>query len=158
MSLLDDENILTDNIKKSVNNPFRVLNEYLKDFGIEGFLDADKNIIKNILSTIEIPKFCFYNYEWIIQSSEITLAVSKKYGDPDRRFIGDLITIRKIIKWTGENWLGENLPLAIYINRKLIEKFINEDKNTLIYFINGLEHEYKFEFNMVAILSVLILD
>lgn len=158
MSLLDDENILMDNIKKSVNNPFRILNEYLRDFGIEGFLDADKNIIKNILSTIEIPKFCFYNYEWIIQSSEITLAVSKKYGDPDRRFIGDLITIRKIIKWTGENWLGENLPLAIYINRKLIEKFINEDKNTLIYFINGLEHEYKFEFNMVAILSVLILD
>lgn len=158
MSLLDDENILMDNIKKSVNNPFRILNEYLRDFGIEGFLDADKNIIKNILSTIEIPKFCFYNYEWIVQSSEITLAVSKKYGDPDRRFIGDLITIRKIIKWTGENWLGENLPLAIYINRKLIEKFINEDKNTLIYFINDLEHEYKFEFNMVAILSVLILD
>lgn len=153
MSLLDDENILIDNVKESVSNPFSVLNEYLRDFDIEGFLDADKNIIKNILSAIEIPKFCFYNYEWIVQSSEITLAISKKYGDPDRRFIGDLITIRNIIKWP-----DQSTPLAIYINRKLIEKFICEDKNTLIYFINELEHKYKFEFNMVTILSVLILD
>lgn len=153
MSLLDDENILMDNVKKSVSNPFYVLNEYLRDFDIGGFLDADKNIIKNILSAIEIPKFCFYNYEWIVQSSEITLAISKKYGDPDRRFIGDLITIRNIIKWS-----DQTTPLAIYINRKLIEKFICEDKNTLIYFINELEHKYKFEFNMVTLLSVLMLD
>ena len=129
MSLLDDENILMDNIKESVNNPFLVLNEYLRDFDIDGFRDADENIIKNILSAIEIPEFCFYNYEWVIQSSEITLAVSKKYGDPDRRFIGDLITIRKI-----NSWSGENLRLVISINRRLIEKFINEDKNILIYF------------------------
>jgi hypothetical protein len=154
MSLLDDENILMDNVKESVNNPFYVLNEYLRDFDIQGFRDADKNIIKNILSAIEIPEFRFYNYEWVIQSSEITLAVSKKYGDPDRRFIGDLITIRKIIKW----WSDQNTPLLIHINRKLIEKFINEDKNTLIYFINDLEHKYKFEFNMVTLMSSLILD
>ena len=153
MSLLDDESILMDNVKETVNNPFYVLNEYLRDFDIEGFHDADKNMIKNILSTIEIPKFCFYNCEWVVQSSEITLAISKKYGDPDRRFIGDLITIRKIIKW-----YDQSTPLAIYINRKLIEKFICEDKNTLIYFINDLEREYKFEFNMVTILSTLILD
>lgn len=153
MSLLDDENILMDNVKESVNNPFSVLNEYLRDFDIEGFLDADKNIIKNILSAIEIPEFHFYNYEWVIQSSEITLAVSKKYGDPDRRFIGDLITIRKIIRW-----LDQSTPLGILINRKLIEKFINEDKNTLIYFINDLEHKYKFEFNMVTLMSSLMLD
>lgn len=154
MSLLDDENILMDNVKESVSNPFLVLNEYLRDFDIDGFRDADKNTIKNILSTIEIPEFRFYNYEWVVQSSEITLAISKKYGDPDRRFIGDLITIRKKIA----SWSGENLRLVISINRKLIEKFINEDKNTLIYFINELEHEYKFEFNMVTLLSVLILD
>jgi hypothetical protein len=154
MSLLDDENILMDNVKESVSNPFSVLNEYLRDFDIYGFFDADKNTIKNILSAIEIPEFCFYDYEWVIQSSEITLAISKKYGDPDRRFIGDLITIRKIIKW----WSNQSTPLSIHINRKLIEKFINEDKNTLIYFINELEHEYKFEFNMVTLLSVLILD
>ena len=153
MSLLDDENILIDNIKESVNNPFSVLNEYLRDFDLDGFFDADKNIIKNILSAIEIPKFCFYNYEWVIQSSEITLAVSKKYGNPDRRFIGDLITIRKI-----NSWSYENLRLVISINRRLIEKFINEDKNTLIYFINDLEHEYKFKFNTVTMLSALILD
>jgi hypothetical protein len=153
MSLLDDENILMDNVKESVNNPFSVLNEYLRDFDIDGFFDADKNTIKNILSTIEIPEFCFYNCEWIIQSSDIILAVSKKYGDPDRQFIGDLIVIRKIIKWP-----DRNTALAIYINRKLINKFICEDKNTLIYFINELEHKYKFEFNMVTILSVLILD
>ena len=153
MSLLDDEDILMDNVKESVSNPFSVLNEYLRDFDIEGFHDADKNTIKNILSAIEIPEFCFYNYEWVIQSSEITLAISKKYGDPDRRFIGDLITIRNIIRWS-----DQNTPLAIYINRKLIEKFICEDKNTLIFFINELEHKYKFEFNMVTILSVLILD
>jgi hypothetical protein len=153
MSLLDDENILMDDIKESINNPFQVLNEYLRDFDIEGFHDADKNIIKNILSAIEIPEFRFYNYEWVIQSSEITLAVSKKYGDPDRRFIGDLITIRNIIRW-----LDQSISLGILINRKLIEKFINEDKNTLIYFINDLEHEYKFEFNMVTLMSSLILD
>lgn len=153
MSLLDDENILMDNVKETVSNPFCVLNEYLRDFDIEGFHDADKNTIKNILSAIEIPEFCFYNYEWVIQSSEITLAVNKKYGDPDRRFIGDLIVIRNIIKWP-----DQSTPLAIYINRKLIEKFICDDRNTLIYFINELEHKYKFEFNMVTILSVLILD
>ena len=153
MSLLDDENILMGDIKESINNPFYVLNEYLRDFDIEGFRDADKNIIKNILSAIEIPEFRFYNYEWVIQSSEITLAVSKKYGDPDRRFIGDLITIRNIIRW-----LDQSTSLGILINRKLIEKFINEDKNTLIYFINDLEHEYKFEFNMVTLMSSLMLD
>lgn len=63
MSLLDDENILMDNVKESVNNPFLVLNEYLRDFDIDGLFDADKNTIKNILSTIKIPEFCFYNYE-----------------------------------------------------------------------------------------------
>ena len=153
MSLLDDENILIDNVKESVSNPFSVLNEYLRDFDIEGFLDADKNTIKNILSSIEIPEFCFYNCEWIVQSSEITLAISKKYGDPDRRFIGGLIVIRKIFKWSDQSTL-----LVIYINRKLIEKFINEDRNTLIYFINDLEHKYKFKFNMVISMSSLTLD
>lgn len=153
MSLLDDENILMGNIKEPINNPFYVLSEYLRDFDIEGFRNADKNIIKNILSAIEIPEFRFYNYEWVIQSSEITLAISKKYGDPDRRFIGDLITIRNIIRW-----LDQSTSLGILINRKLIEKFINEDKNTLIYFINDLEYEYKFEFNMVTLMSSLMLD
>ena len=153
MSLLDDENILMDNIKESINNPFHVLNEYLKPFDIEGFLDADKNIIKNILSTIEIPKFCFYNYEWIVQSSEISLAVNKKYGDPDRRYIGDLIKMRNIIKWS-----SGDISLGILINRKLIEKFWGEDKNTLIYFLQYLEHKYKFEFNRVTLMSSLILD
>ena len=153
MSLLDDENILMDNIKESINNPFHVLNEYLKPFDIEGFLDADKNIIKNILSAIEIPKFCFYNYEWVIQNSEISLAVNKKYGDPDRRYIGDLINIRKIIKWS-----SGDIQLGIRINRKLIEKFTGEDKNILIYFLQDLEHKYKFEFNMVTLMSSLILD
>lgn len=155
MSLLDDETILMDNIKESINNPFHVLNEYLKPFDIEGFLDADKNIIKNILSAIEIPKFCFNNYEWVIQDSEISLAVNKKYGDPDRRYIGDLIIIRKIIKWSSK---GISLALGIRINRKLIEKFTGEDKNILIYFLQGLEHKYKFEFNMVTLMSSLILD
>ena len=153
MSLLDDENILMDNIRESINNPFHVLNEYLKPFDIEGFLDADKNIIKNILSAIEIPKFCFYNYEWVIQNSEISLAVNKKYGDPDRRYIGDLINIRNIIKWS-----SEDISLGIRINRKLIEKFTGEDKHILIYFLQGLEHKYKFEFNAVTLMSSLILD
>lgn len=153
MSLLDDENILMDNIKESVNNPFHVLNEYLKPFDIEGFLDADKNIIKNILSAIEIPKSYFYKYEWIIQSSEIKLVVSKKYGDLDRRYIGDLIKIRNIIKWS-----SEDISLGILINRRLIEKFRGEDKNTLIYFLQYLEHKYNFEFNMVTLMSSLILD
>lgn len=153
MSLLDDENILIDDIKESINSPFLVLNEYLRDFDIEGFHDADKNIIKNILSAIEIPEFRFYNYEWVIQSSEITLTVSKKYGDPDRRFIGDLITMRKI-----NSWSGENLRLVISINRRLIEKFRGEDKNILIYFLQGLEHKYKFKYNNVTLMSSLILD
>lgn len=151
--ILDDENILMDNIKESINNPFHVLDEYLKPFDIEGFLDADKNIIKNILSAIEIPKFCFYNYEWDIRSSEIRLVVSKKYGDPERRYIGDLIKIRRFIKWS-----SEDIPLGILINRKLIEKFQGEDKNILIYFLQGLEHKYKFEFNTVTLMSTLILD
>jgi hypothetical protein len=151
--ILDDENILMDNIKESINNPFHVLDEYLKPFDIEGFFDADKNIIKNILSAIEIPKFCFYNYEWVIQNSEISLAVSKKYGDPERRYIGDLITIRNIIKWS-----SEDISLGILIDRKLIEKFTGKDKNILIYFLQGLEHKYKFEFNAVTLMSSLILD
>lgn len=151
--ILDDENILMGDIKESINNPFHVLNEYLKPFDIEGFIDADKNIIKNILSAIEIPKFCFYNCEWIIHSSEIRLAASKKYGDPDRRFIGDLVQIRRIIKWS-----SEDIPLGILINRRLIEKFSGEDKNILIYFLQGLEHKYKFEYNNVTLMSSLILD
>ena len=62
MSILDDENILIDSVKETSNNPFLALSEYLKDFDMEGFMEVDKELVKRILSQLNLPTL--YNHKF----------------------------------------------------------------------------------------------
>lgn len=80
MSLLDDENILVDDLREKINNPFF----HLKQIFIEaydnhyGLLISYKKEIDNILNGIEIPE----HTKWYIDYRTIELVDKSYYGEP----------------------------------------------------------------------------
>ena len=80
MSLLDDENILTADLKKEINNPFFLLKQIFilayKDNN--GMLFQYKDDILNALKSIEIPK----HTKWYINYNVIELVDEGYYGEP----------------------------------------------------------------------------
>lgn len=80
MSLLDDENILTDDLKKKINNPFFLLKQIfiLAHKDNNGMLFQYKDDILNALKSIEIPK----HTKWYINYDVIELVDNGYYGEP----------------------------------------------------------------------------
>lgn len=80
MSLLDDENILIDDFKKKITNPFFPLKHIFisahKDNN--GMLFQYKDDILNALKSIEIPK----HTKWYINYDVIELVDNGYYGEP----------------------------------------------------------------------------
>lgn len=80
MSLLDDENILIDDLRKKINNPFF----HLKQIFIRAhdnhncLLIPYKKEIDNILKSIEIPEYT----KWYIDYRTIELVDPSYYGEP----------------------------------------------------------------------------
>jgi hypothetical protein len=80
MSLLDDENILTDDLKKKINNPFFLLKQIfiLAHKDNNDMLFQYKDDILNALKSIEIPK----HTKWYINYDVIELVDKSYYGEP----------------------------------------------------------------------------
>ena len=80
MSLLDDENILTADLKKEINNPFFLLKQIfiLAHKDKNGMLFQYKDDILNALKSIEIPK----HTKWYINYNVIELVDKSYYGEP----------------------------------------------------------------------------
>jgi hypothetical protein len=80
MSLLDDENILTTDLKKKINNPFFLLKQIfiLAHKDNNGMLFQYKDDILNALKSIEIPK----HTKWYINYDVIELVDNGYYGEP----------------------------------------------------------------------------
>jgi hypothetical protein len=80
MSLLDDENILTADLKKKINNPFFLLKQIfiLAHKDNNGMLFQYKDDILSALKSIEIPK----HTKWYINYDVIELVDNGYYGEP----------------------------------------------------------------------------
>ena len=113
MSLLDDENILIDDLRAKINNPFF----HLKQIFIQthdnynGLLIPYKKEIDNILKGVEIPE----HTKWYINYRTIELVDPSYYGEPGDYYkifcsidisgtLKSLIIDRKISsRYTGSN-------------------------------------------------------
>ena len=80
MSLLDDENILIDDLRAKINNPFF----HLKQIFIQahdnynGLLIPYKKEIDNILKGVEIPEYT----KWYVDYRTMELVDKSYYGEP----------------------------------------------------------------------------
>lgn len=78
--ILDDENILIDNLREKINNPFFLLKQIfiLAHKDNNGILLQYRDDILNVLKSIEIPKFT----KWYINYDVIELVDEGYYGEP----------------------------------------------------------------------------
>ena len=78
--ILDDENMLTADLKKKINNPFFLLKQIfiLAHKDKNGMLFQYKDDILNTLKSIEIPK----HTKWYINYDVIELVDKSYYGEP----------------------------------------------------------------------------
>lgn len=73
MSILDDEDVLIDGVEEISNNPFLALSEYLKDFDMEGFMEVDKELVKRVLSQLNLPVLYEYKFKFEFKTDCIKL-------------------------------------------------------------------------------------
>lgn len=80
MSLLDDENILINDLREKINNPFFHLKQiFIRAYdNSNGLLIPYKKEIDNILKSIEIPE----HTKWYIDYRTIELVDASYYGEP----------------------------------------------------------------------------
>lgn len=112
MSLLDDENILTADLKKEINNPFFLLQQIFisahKDNN--GMLFQYKDDILNALKSVEIPE----HTKWYINYNVIELVDKSYYGEP-----GDYYKIFACISfYRAVNYRTERLIFDVKQSRK----------------------------------------
>ena len=146
--ILDNEDILINEVKEVTNKSFYILNEYLKNvdkYDEDGFLSADKNIIKSILDTIELPDFEKYRCEWYINHFEINLNIYRK---EDNLFIIELLHIS-----LGKS--GLHLVLISERHSRMLRNFRCGDYRKILYFIHNLESLYNFDTKSYETISVL---
>ena len=113
MSLLDDENILMDDLKEKINNPFF----HLKQIFIRAHDNSNcllipyKKEIDNILKSIKIPEYT----KWYIDYRTIELVDASYYGEP-----GDYYKIFCSIN------ISDNLKRLI-IDQKISSRYTGND-------------------------------
>ena len=110
--ILDDENILTADLKKKINNPFFLLKQIfiLAHKDNNGMLFQYKEDILNVLKSIEIPK----HTKWYINYDVIELVDKSYYGEP-----GDYYKIFACISfYPAVNFRTECLMFDVKIGRK----------------------------------------
>jgi len=135
MSILDDENIVVESIKRDINNPFLTLSEYLKDFDIEGFMEVDKELVKRVLSQLNPPVLYEYKFNFEFKADCIKLNLLNS----NDRFICNVLLIKKFFHWTDESiWLY----FALNINSNL--RLFDRDDITFQNFIKRLDTTYNF--------------
>lgn len=128
MSLLDDENILTTNLKKKINNPFFLLKQIfiLAHKDNNGMLFQYKDDILNALKSIEIPN----HTKWYIDYDVIELVDDSYYGEP-----GDYYKIFACISF--------NHKECLMFDVKISHKFTHGHENIYCEIIGELtKHKY----------------
>jgi hypothetical protein len=138
MSILDDENILIDNAKETSNNPFLTLNEYLKDFDMEGFMEIDKGLVKRILSQLNFPVLYEYKFKFEFKTDCIKLNLLNS----NDKFVCTVLFIKKYFHWNTK---------GIYLYFNIFTDFGNRlheyGKECIIIkdFLNNILKKYNFD-------------
>lgn len=136
MSILDDENIVVESIKRDVNNPFLTLSEYLKDFDMEGFMEVDKELVKRVLSQLNPPTLYEYKFNFEFKADCIKLNL---FNSNDR-FICNVLFIKKYLHWNDK---GIWLYFTLNINPNI--RLFDRDDITFQNFIKRLDATYNFK-------------
>ena len=137
MSILDDENILIDNAKETSNNPFLTLNEYLKDFDIEGFMEVDKELVKRILSQLNFPVLYEHKFKFEFKTDYIKLNL---FNSNDK-FICNVLYIKKFFHWT-----DKNIYLYFHIFTEFGTRLYSGDEYIIIRdFLKNILKKYNFD-------------
>ena len=137
MSILDDENILIDSVRETSNNPFLALNEYLKDFDMEGFMEVDKELVKRVLSQLNPPVLCEYKFKFEFKSDTIKLNL---FNSNDK-FVCTILSIAQYYHRADKN---SYLYFSIFTE---FGKRIQGEENIIINdFLNNILKKYNFGF------------
>lgn len=138
MSILDDENILIDSVKETSNNPFLALSEYLKDFDMEGFMEVDKELVKRILSQLNLPTLYDYKFKFEFKTDCIKLNLLNS----DDRFVCTVLFIKKYFHWsTSDIYLYFN----IFIDFR--SRLYGRDSILIRDYFNYILRKYNFDIN-----------
>lgn len=131
--ILDDENILTSDLKKKITNPFFLLKQIfiLAHKDNNGMLFQYKDDILNTLKSIEIPK----HTKWYINYDVIELVDKSYYGEP-----GDYYKIFACVSF----YHTERLMFDV----KISHKFIHGNENIYCEIIDELT---KLKYDLVQI-------
>lgn len=136
MSILDDENILIDSVKETSNNPFLTLNEYLKGFDIEGFMEIDKELVKRVLSQLNPPILHYYKFKFEFKADCIKLNLLNSKD----KFVCTVLFIRKYFHWSTKD---------IYLYFNIFTEFgnrLNGEECIIIKdFLNYILKRYNFD-------------
>ena len=138
MSILDDENILIDSAKETSNNPFLTLSEYLKDFDMEGFMEVDKELVKRILSQLNLPTLYNHKFKFEFKTDCIKLNLLNS----DDRFVCTVLFIKKYFHWsTSDIYLYFN----IFIDFR--SRLHGRDSILIRDYFNYILRKYNFDIN-----------
>ena len=136
MSILDDENILIDSAKETSNNPFLTLNEYLKGFDMEGFMEIDKELVKRVLSQLNLPILHHYKFKFEFKTDcmKLNLLNSKD------KFVCTVLFIKKYFHWSTKDIY---LYCNIFIDS--IHRLHGEERIIIRDFLKYISEKYNFD-------------
>lgn len=135
MSILDDENIIVEGIKRDVNNPFLTLSEYLKDFN--GFMDVDQALVKRILSQLNFPTLYEYKFKFEFNIDRIDLIVLNS----NDKFVCTILSIKQYY-----HRVDKNIYLYFSIFAEFGKRIHGEENIIIDDFLNNILKKYNFSF------------
>ena len=136
MSILDDENILIDSAKETSNNPFLTLNEYLKGFDMEGFMETDKELIKRVLSQLNPPTLYEHKFKFEFKTDCIKLNLLNS----NDKFVCTILFIKKYFHWS-----TKDIYLYFNIFTEFGNRLYGEECTIIKDFLNHILKRYNFD-------------
>lgn len=135
--IFDDENILMGGVNETSNNPFLILNEYLKDFDMEGFINVDKELVKRVLSQLNPPVLYEHKFKFEFKIDCIKLNLLNS----NDKFICNVLYIKKFFHWTDESIY---LYFVLNLNKNSYIQLFDRDNITFQNFLKRLDTTYGF--------------
>jgi hypothetical protein len=139
MSILDDENIVVEGIKRDINNPFLTLSEYLSEYlkDFNGFMDVDQALVERILCQLNLPTLYEYKFKFEFERDRIDLIVLNS----NDKFVCTILSITQYYHRADKN---------IYLYFSIFTEFgkrIQGEENIIINdFLNNILKKYNFGF------------
>ena len=140
MSVLDDENIVVESIKRDVDNPFLTLSEYFKDFDMEGFMEADKELVKRVLSQLNLPTLYEHKFKFEFKTNCIKLNLLNSKD----KYTCTVLFIKKYFHWS-----TKDIYLYFNIFTEFGNRLYGRDSILIRDYLNYILRKYNFDYRNV---------